>query len=178
MAPLLTQKMAKGALEWERLQIEIDNAAIRLGQADRELFNFIESQNRRIQNLEKAHDVAHACVQKGGTAALACIKLDMGLEVAINGLYSYTASTAQRRWMSHGISAGARLAALGHGKLTRSPVLPFRPVRCPRCRLHVGLKPHSTRGLRSTIVGDPRRFIRVSIEFENNSKRWNYALRD
>lgn len=49
------------AFRWEKRQIAVDNAAIKLGQGDRTVFNEIRTLNKILRGFEISHHPAHAC---------------------------------------------------------------------------------------------------------------------
>lgn len=56
-----THRIFLKAFRWEKRQIAVDNAAIKLGRGDRAVFNEIRTLNKILRGFEISHHSAHAC---------------------------------------------------------------------------------------------------------------------
>ena len=70
LSPLWTHQLFQSAFEWEREQIAVDNAGIKLGQLDRDLFNWLVKANRMLRAMELVHHPLHPCWTGTGVSSI------------------------------------------------------------------------------------------------------------
>ncbi|MBI1861828.1 MAG: hypothetical protein HYR96_13015 [Deltaproteobacteria bacterium] len=173
--PLWTSLTFREAHVWERLQIGIDNAAIELGQGDRELLRFLDRQNAQIARIEIGHHTVHDCALMAPVAA-PCVATDRALEATIAGIIVMTRAQAEARWLVNGLSAEKRLLALDpRFRLERKALVPVELSRCPHCGLKHAVVAKG-KDWDARFVGDPRRTMETRVFFQKDRK-WNYGLR-
>lgn len=140
-SPLATHRLFAEVLAWQRTQIAVDNAAIRLGRLDREWTEFMERGRRRLEHLEKLHHPLHLCARVPQTMA-ACRSQDEAIERLLTATARWWEAEAARRWgvapgraLEEGRRLGIPLRLAG-----RPPLPPVRRTPCPLCRLKVRWK--------------------------------------
>lgn len=129
--PLLTQNIFRAAFEHERVQIEVDNAAIVMGRRWREAIRIVQVARRTVSALELAHHVAHLCALTGEPE---CVATDKGLEKKLEGIVQLAEMAARERWAAGWRGLGNRVLA------SRAPAAaPVKKENCPVCGMPLQL---------------------------------------
>lgn len=127
----LTRSIFSAAYHWQEQQIRADNAAIRWGRSQREIFNSVARANHWIRGAELAHHPWHACARVPKTAAV-CVPVDRAWEARIEAYVRATLHYAVTRWRLAVVQVrtelGGTWAAAGGDLRARWEV-----VSCPLC---------------------------------------------
>lgn len=177
-APLLTYRIAQGAYEWQRRQIAIDNAAILLGTADREIARALQSGNAAQQAIEVAHHEAHACAHSPA-ANPGCLAADEALELKISLSHREMQLRASSSWGVNGLRAAAYLSS--HrvtNRIDRAASVPIDSVTCPICGLEVYWEKKDA--FRTVFLSDGQPKLGANVTVDGSTLvfggEWNYQL--
>lgn len=180
LAPAMTWKIFCDVARQERSQIAVDNAAIVLGRADRDLFMDLSASNRILKQLDRIHHPLHVCARAASPGAM-CVGHDLAIEREIMLMHQTIGKTAEARWRSNLRVALMELEKLKIPLVSVSrKTFPVHPKRCPVCGLNsaweinVEQRPFVTH----FSAGSPACLAVVRLEgicLTDNS-RWNYRL--
>ena len=133
-APFLTQAVFRAGFEREKAQIQLDNAAIRLGEGDELVLQKLAEGNEKLEHWERLHHVAHACARVPGPQAAKCRMADEAWEAAIKSFHTWLGARAVLAWRES--EARARSEA-GNPSVTilRPRAPPLESGQCPVCKL-------------------------------------------
>lgn len=82
---------------FERHVVDLDNFAILLGRNDRDFFRTLKNWKRRIDKLEGAHHILHACARVPQTR-LVCLPKDKLMEATLRATMTLSEADLRRRW--------------------------------------------------------------------------------
>lgn len=156
--------------EW----ISLDNAAIRLGQSARSVWNDLQSANAEIHRIEGRHHLVHACARVPATA-LSCRAADLAAEAELFRRQAWAIQDARARWAD-----GAQRARgyATHARLSRPPIPPVRPVRCAICGLAAGWEITPARSETIHLSGGKGLRVRWIGRSLQGGAAWNYAIEE
>ena len=137
--PTVSHRHHSQLFEREKNALAADNAAIVLGERDRDWLNALDRANGQIEAWEKIHHAWHACRHFPLTTAK-CTPPDVAWETAIRLRHAEAGAAAQFGWQrasAHAQSEIFRLEAKAV-LLRRLPLAPVSPKLCPVCHLPNG----------------------------------------
>ena len=138
LAPLLTHEMFTRLEARQRQRIALDNAAIALGRAEREIWQNLVREEVSLRRQE----ILHHSVHEKAFSSPHAFALDQSLETALRAKYQLASWRARVAWAAALGKAHAELERLGvPARIDRDPQFPFVEQRCLRCGLAVAWRP-------------------------------------
>lgn len=176
LSPIWINHLYELEYEDQRRKIHLDNSAIRLGRADRALFDKIEKANKSLKMLHQIYHKASAgCMLTGaGTSCLFLTqRLKEGITSFVERLYQYAGLV----WISN----ESRIPFENSKEQIKIRVIeretnPFKKTKCHACFIafQVQIKKASV----NTSLGDVNHpLIQNRVELKKiNKLKWNYLL--
>ncbi|NDC26172.1 MAG: hypothetical protein EBZ49_18845, partial [Proteobacteria bacterium] len=176
LGPLWIMQVYQKENTYQKNQIFIDNAAIMLGQKDRDLMNQVEKENRKLKSLHELYHSAIACSFIPALSA-SCQTSAQNLNKAI--LLLGQTSTLQHGLLwrgSHQKMAGYLTLNEIRFDLKRHPVPPLTKAHCVTCGLINGWQIQED-FLRAEISSKWNSEIEVKVgPMKTNFGNWSYRL--
>jgi hypothetical protein len=154
--------------------IALDNAAIRLGQSARSVWNGLQKANAEIRRIEVRHHLAHACARVPATA-IPCRAADQAAEVELRLWQTRAAEQARERWREGEREARAHAPK---ARVSRPPLPPVRPVRCAVCGRLAGWEISPLRAETLQLPGGSQLRVRWIGKTLRGGPAWNYAIEE
>jgi hypothetical protein len=174
--PMLSSAMYSEIEEYEKRTIALDNAAIRLGRRDRNLFRMVDSAATKIRALETTHHALHACARVPSPSYFKCRAADLAIERTIAGLIDALRASVTAAWRFNSARTREELwrGDWRRPEITRETIAPVRFERCPVCGLaaRVILEP---KRMPTRIEGKHYGDSRIGVRFIRETN-WNYRL--
>lgn len=181
LMPLWTQITFRQIYAYEARQIQLDNAAITLGQLDRDLFRSLTTQAKTLRRWENFHHGIHLCARSLGAQAVECQRQDRMLEPMIESLARGLVFRGHFGWQAN--EAKLKKSLSSQVRVRRPSHAPLSRARCPVCGLETEISSDETRYSRETHLewaDSDILAVRVGEILEGSGfqdgKPWDYRL--
>jgi hypothetical protein len=181
LSPFWTDHLFRRLHRREQVHIAVDNAGIRLGKNDRDLFNHLKASNKLMLAMDLVHDGLHAAARVPLAGATAVAE-DLAMETTMAIMHQTAFAVAQAEWLA---GSGKVLGALAQQetallRLDRNLSVPIKGHRCKFCYQEVAWEVSQSE-VSSTIEGmaeSPRPVVKVSLAGKSllRGEKWDYRL--
>jgi len=164
-------------LDWQRTQIVLDNAAIRLGHSDLKIARQLEKDRTDLIALHQKYHKSLSCSVLPATA-IVCSELSKTLKASIRLLNLRSSLRAQTGWSIGTVGAKKDLNKNGPFLyLNRVSKIALKQKRCGVCGEVQGLMLTDLNQTKSRLFEGGERNLGASVSLVGGGKKeWNYRL--